>query len=74
MFFRPTSWRLTNGLLVLLEVKGMETEQDREKFGAARRWLDAVNTWGQMGRTFEVRKAPGDVPNLLARLAATSSG
>lgn len=62
--------RLTNRLHLLLEVKGMETEQDRDKFEAAKRWCDAVNTWGQLGRwEFDVARRPNEVPGLLARFA-----
>lgn len=32
------------------EVKGLEREQDRSKEGGARRWVDAVNHWGRLGR------------------------
>ena len=35
--------------LVLLEIKGMEDDKDRAKHGAANRWLEAVNNWGQLG-------------------------
>lgn len=34
---------------VLLEIKGHEDDQDRAKHGAANRWLEAVNNWGQLG-------------------------
>ncbi|MBI4491293.1 MAG: hypothetical protein HY690_00670, partial [Chloroflexi bacterium] len=61
--------RLANGLHLLLEIKGMETEQDRAKYQAARRWVEAVNTWGDMGRwAFEVCKDPREAGELLARL------
>jgi type III restriction enzyme len=38
--------RLTNGLVVLLEGKGDPNEKDDAKATAARRWIEAVNTWG----------------------------
>jgi type III restriction enzyme len=41
--------RLTNGLTLLLEIKGEEREMDRAKHQAARRWVSAVNHWGQLG-------------------------
>ena len=41
--------RLTNGAHVLVEIKGEETEQDRAKHQAARRWVSAVNRWGREG-------------------------
>jgi type III restriction enzyme len=42
--------RLTNGLSILLEIKGEEDEQDRAKHQAARRWVSAVNHWGREGQ------------------------
>lgn len=35
---------------VILEVKGFETEQDRQKEAAAHRWVRAVNHHGELGR------------------------
>lgn len=42
--------RLANGLNVILEVKGYEDDQDKAKHQAARRWVDAVNNWGKLGK------------------------
>lgn len=42
--------RLSNGLIVLLEGKGDADEKDDAKATAARRWVEAVNTWGGLGR------------------------
>jgi type III restriction enzyme len=42
--------RLTNGVTLLLEIKGMEDNQDKAKHDAARRWISAVSNWGQLGR------------------------
>jgi hypothetical protein len=45
----------------------------RQKSEAARRWCDAINAWGQMGRwQFETCRRKEDVPGLLAKHAATS--
>lgn len=41
--------RLTNGVTVLLEGKGDPDEKDDAKATAARRWVEAVNTWGGLG-------------------------
>ncbi|MGW3353687.1 DEAD/DEAH box helicase [Nonomuraea rubra] len=41
--------RLTTGRIVLLEGKGDPTEKDDAKATAARRWVEAVNTWGGLG-------------------------
>ncbi len=45
-------WRCEDGseIKVLLEVKGFEREQDRQKEAAARRWIRAVNHHGEFGR------------------------
>jgi type III restriction enzyme len=45
-------WRLPDDseVKVILEVKGFETEQDRQKEAAARRWIRAVNHHGELGR------------------------
>ncbi|MCX8092345.1 MAG: hypothetical protein N3I86_15655 [Verrucomicrobiae bacterium] len=51
--------RLTDGTLLILEIKGEETEQDRAKHQAARRWVAAVNHWGKLGQwRFIVCKDP----------------
>ncbi len=42
--------RLTNGVTLLLEIKGYEDDQDKAKHQAAKRWVDAVNHWGKLGR------------------------
>jgi type III restriction enzyme len=42
--------RLTNGVTLILEIKGYEDEQDRAKHQAARRWISAVNNLGQLGK------------------------
>lgn len=44
---------------LILEIKGYETDQDRAKHQAAKRWVRAVNNWGQMGQwTFHVARDP----------------
>lgn len=66
--------RLTNGVRLLLEVKGQEDEQDRQKHTAARRWAKAVTAWGEMGVWhFDVCMRREDVPATLARYAALAS-
>jgi type III restriction enzyme len=42
--------RLSSGLIVLLEGKGDPDEKDDAKATAARRWVEAVNAWGGLGR------------------------
>lgn len=41
--------RLSSGIIVLLEGKGDPDEKDDAKATAARRWVEAVNTWGGLG-------------------------
>ncbi|MBI4517856.1 MAG: DEAD/DEAH box helicase family protein [Deltaproteobacteria bacterium] len=51
--------RLTNGVTLLLEIKGYEDNQDRAKHQAARRWVAAVNNWGCEGQwNFHVCRDP----------------
>lgn len=51
--------RLTNGINLLLEIKGAESDQDRAKHQAAQRWVSAVNHWGELGTwAFHVCKNP----------------
>jgi len=62
--------RLTNGLTLILEIKGQEREQDRQKYAAARRWVSAVNNAGQWGRwEFGVCKNTAELPSLLEKYA-----
>jgi type III restriction enzyme len=41
--------RLANGVTVVLEIKGYEDDQDKAKHTAAKRWVTAVNNWGELG-------------------------
>ena len=51
--------RLTNGVTVVLEIKGYEDDQTKAKHTAARRWVEAVNNWGQLGEwAFHVCRNP----------------
>jgi type III restriction enzyme len=55
-----------NELKVILEVKGYETEQDRQKEAAARRWVRAVNHHGEFGRwAFVVCRDPARLRDIL---------
>ena len=68
--YRPdylVRWRCDDGqeLKILLEVKGFETEQDRQKEAAALRWVRAVNHHGEFGRwAFALCKDPGRLRTL----------
>ena len=62
--------KLKNGSHLILEIKGFETEQDRAKHTGARRWVSAVNNWGQLGQwKFYVCKNPQRLRHELASLA-----
>lgn len=51
---------------VILEIKGFESERDRQKEAAAHRWVRAVNHHGEFGRWhFLVCKEPRDLKRLL---------
>ena len=41
--------RLSNGVTLVLEIKGFEDDQTKAKHTAANRWVEAVNNWGQLG-------------------------
>ena len=44
---------------LVLEVKGFEDNQTKAKHDAAKRWVMAVNNWGQLGRwMFHVCRNP----------------
>jgi type III restriction enzyme len=63
-------WRCDDGheVKIILEVKGFETEQDRQKETAARRWVRAVNHHGEFGRwAFALCKDPARLRNALTR-------
>ena len=50
---------LANDVTLVLEIKGMVTDQDNAKREAARRWVSAVNNWGVVGPwAFHMNKAP----------------
>jgi type III restriction enzyme len=55
---------------VILEVKGRETEEDRQKYVAAERWVKAVNNKGDLGRwAFVVVRDPATVASQLRNLS-----
>lgn len=62
--------RLRNGTTLILEIKGFEDDQDRAKHQAARRWVTAVNNWGQQGGWgFHVSRDPQRVRDEIQYLA-----
>ena len=66
--------RLQSGVTLVLEVKGKETDQDKAKYQAARRWVTAVNNWARLGRwDFVVCRDPWALPQKLCAEVAHSS-
>jgi type III restriction enzyme len=64
-------WRGEDGwqFNIILEVKGFETEQDRQKETAAHRWVRAVNHHGEFGRwAFAVCRDPRKLRAVLKQL------
>ena len=54
---------------LILEIKGFETEQDRQKEAAAQRWVRAVNHHGEFGRwAFRVCRNPQSLKTILREL------
>jgi type III restriction enzyme len=61
-------WKAPDGseVKIILEIKGFESEQDRQKYAAAQRWVRAVNRHGGFGRwAFVVCKNPWQLPEVL---------
>jgi hypothetical protein len=51
---------------MLLEGKGDPDEKDDAKATAARRWVEAVNTWGGLGQwTHQICYDPGELDFML---------
>lgn len=68
-------WRCedANEVKVILEVKGFETEQGRQKEAAANRWVRAVNHHGEFGRwAFVVCHDPRTVVKQLRQSLASA--
>ncbi|MCX7963779.1 MAG: DEAD/DEAH box helicase family protein [Candidatus Sumerlaea chitinivorans] len=62
--------RLTNGLMLIVETKGEETDEDRAKHKALREWVEAVNTHGGFGRwEAAVARRPGEIWDILKRFS-----
>ena len=67
--------RLSNGVTVVLEIKGFEDDQTEAKHNAANRWVEAVNNWGEL-RTwaFHVCRNPQLLDKEMEFLARVESG
>ena len=69
-------WHLANGeeVKLILEVKGVEKEQDRQKITAAERWVKAVNYHGDFGKwAYVVVRDPNNIEAYVEE-ALTNSG
>lgn len=67
--------RLEAGVMLILEIKGYQDDQDLAKHQAAKRWCSAVNNWGQLGRwIFHVCKDPQLLGQELAWLGKRPTG
>jgi type III restriction enzyme len=69
--FRPDFLiRLSNGVQLVLETKGQDTEKDRTKREFLAEWVEAVNEDGGFGRwASDVSFSPSDLLDILARHA-----
>ncbi len=60
--------KLDNGKMLILEVKGQETERDRIKRRALREWIDAVNSCREYGEWHnDVSYSTADVDGIIAK-------
>lgn len=60
--------RLANGVHLVLEIKGQDSQQDRAKRAALMQWVAAVNAKGGFGRwAFDVAFQPAQIQDILAR-------
>lgn len=65
--------RLTKGVTVVLEIKGFEDDQDKAKHTAAKRWVTAVNNWGELGKwSFHICRNPQLLDKEMAYLIRSS--
>ena len=70
--FRPDLLiRLTNGKMLVLEIKGQDTRQDRAKREFLDEWVRAVNAHGEFGVwCFDVSWMPADARDIMAKHGA----
>jgi len=65
--------RLRDGSNLIVETKGQEREQDRQKHAAAERWVSAVNNAGEWGRwRFAVCREAAELPESLAEALSSA--
>lgn len=64
--------RLVGGTMLVLEVKGRDTEENRAKWEALREWVQAVNAHGGFGKwAWDVSRHPADVDEILKHHATS---
>ena len=64
--------RLTNGVTLILEIKGVDSEQNKSKRAALDAWVEAVNAKGGFGRwCWDVAFEAAAVHDILARHAGS---
>ena len=71
--FRPDFLvRLTNGTMLVLEVKGQDTLQNEAKRKSLDEWVQAMNGQGGFGRwAWEVSRDPSDIAQILGLVGST---
>ena len=66
--------RLNNASTVVLQIKGFEAAQAKAQHGAANRWVEAVNNWGQLGKwAFHLCRNPQLLGKEMEYLARTAN-
>ena len=66
--------RLSNGINLILEVKGRDTLQDKTKRSYLDEWVKAVNEQGGFGTwRWAVSKDPADIAGILENVAGRMS-
>ena len=64
--------KLSNGKMLILEVKGMDDEKNRTKRTALKEWIDAVNSDARFGRwESDVSFRPSDIKDIIKRHLTT---
>ena len=66
--------RLSSGDMLVLEVKGQDSDRDQTKRRFLDEWVRAVNAHGGFGRwAWDVSKSPSDIRDILAKRAHAAS-
>ena len=60
--------RMVSGRILVLEVKGKQTDQDKSKHAYMKEWIEAVDQQGGFGQwKFAVSRKPADIKDVLAK-------